>query len=121
VAIGVAVIGLIVVATSQAVGADNMKVPIYLDRDLLECDPPATLVEGTTMVPVRFVAEALGFSVTWHGPIQVVWIEKGSVTLPRRYSHSPVEMADLRDLETATKLLVAIVREMDGFGDFSFL
>jgi len=48
-------------------------------------------------------------------------IAAGSVTLPRRYSHSPVEMADLRDLETATKLLVAIVREMNGFGDFSFL
>jgi len=106
VAIGVAVIGLIVVATSQAVGADNMKVPIYLDRDLLECDPPATLVEGTTMVPVRFVAEALGFSVTWHGPIQVVWIEKGDrVVLLRVGKDQAVIDGETRPLPVAPVLI----------------
>ncbi len=49
-------------------------------------------------------------------------IAAGSVTIPRRYSHSPVEMADLRDLEYTTRLLTAVVKEMDECGpDFSFI
>ncbi len=49
-------------------------------------------------------------------------IAAGSVTIPRRYSHSPVEMADLRDLEHTTRLLAAVVREMHEYGsDFSFI
>ncbi|GEM_PF-3726641 len=91
--IGVVIIGLIMVGSSKAVGAGDMTIPIYLDKELLECDPPATLIEGTTMVPVRFVAEALGFSVTWHAPIQVVWIEKGDrvVLLREGKEHAVVD------------------------------
>ncbi|MFO8060978.1 MAG: M42 family metallopeptidase [Bacillota bacterium] len=49
-------------------------------------------------------------------------IAAGSITIPRRYSHSPVEMADLRDLEHTTQLLTAVVREMEEYGrDFSFV
>jgi putative aminopeptidase len=37
------------------------------------------------------------------------------VTMPRRYSHSPVEVLDLRDLEAAIRLCVEIVRHADRF------
>lgn len=40
-------------------------------------------------------------------------IPSGSITLPRRYSHSPVEMGDLHDMVNAVKLIDAIVREME--------
>ncbi len=48
-------------------------------------------------------------------------IPAGSVTLPRRYSHSPVEMGDIRDMKAATDLLRAVAHNMDKTGDFSFL
>jgi len=39
-------------------------------------------------------------------------IPSASVTLPRRYSHSPVEVADLNDAVAAVKILVGVVRGM---------
>lgn len=44
-----------------------------------------------------------------------------SVTIPRRYSHSPVEMADLSDLKNTTMLLEQIVRDMAKFPPLSFI
>jgi len=47
-------------------------------------------------------------------------IPAGSVTLPRRYSHSPVEVADLNDAEAAVHILVSVVRRME-HQDLSFV
>jgi endoglucanase len=38
----------------------------------------------------------------------------GSISIPRRYAHSPVEVADLRDVEGAFAWLHALVAAMDG-------
>lgn len=48
-------------------------------------------------------------------------IAAGSITLPRRYSHSPVEMADLNDAVGAYRLLGAVVGRMAGLPAFTFL
>jgi endoglucanase len=40
-------------------------------------------------------------------------IPGGSICFPRRYSHSPVEMSHLDDLENGLKLLVAFVKSLD--------
>ncbi|MFP4200311.1 MAG: M42 family peptidase, partial [Clostridia bacterium] len=48
-------------------------------------------------------------------------VAAASVTLPRRYSHSPVEMGDLRDMVAATNIITTVVRDMETFGDFSFV
>lgn len=40
-------------------------------------------------------------------------IPTGEVIVARRYSHSPIEVASLRDMENAAKLLAAIVRRLD--------
>ncbi|MGE5673180.1 MAG: M42 family metallopeptidase [Mycobacterium leprae] len=45
----------------------------------------------------------------------------GSITLPRRYSHSPVEVADLRDAVAAQRLLEAVLARMDRLPTFTFL
>lgn len=42
-------------------------------------------------------------------------IPSGSVCIPRRYSHSPVEMADLRDAVTTTHLLEALVLNLKDY------
>lgn len=48
-------------------------------------------------------------------------IPTGAITIPRRYSHSPVEMADLRDAEAAYHLLHALCREMPVKADLAFI
>jgi len=40
-------------------------------------------------------------------------VPTGEIIVARRYSHSPIEIASLRDMENAVKLLVAIVRRLD--------
>ncbi len=47
-------------------------------------------------------------------------IPAGSITLPRRYSHSPVEVGDIRDMEAAVRLLEAIIREMKEIDSFQY-
>lgn len=45
----------------------------------------------------------------------------GAVTIPRRYSHSPVEMLDLGDAVNAYKLLAVVVSDMEQISEISFL
>lgn len=45
-------------------------------------DAPARLMGGTTYVPLRFVAQALGEEVAWHGSTQTVVIGEGVAHAP---------------------------------------
>jgi putative aminopeptidase FrvX len=45
----------------------------------------------------------------------------GAITFARRYSHSPVEVADLNDFEKGLALLDLMIRENDKWGDLSFI
>ena len=55
----------------------------------------------------------------------IAWSGRGvpaaSLCLARRYSHSPVEVADLRDAEAALTLLRGVVASMDALPSFGFL
>ncbi|HEX9997267.1 MAG TPA: copper amine oxidase N-terminal domain-containing protein [Abditibacterium sp.] len=46
-------------------------------RDVL-LEQPATLVNGRTFVPLRFVAEATGAQVDWNAPLQLISIRAGA-------------------------------------------
>lgn len=41
-------------------------------------DVPGQIISGTTMVPLRFMGEALGADVTWDAPTQTVMISSGT-------------------------------------------
>ncbi len=43
-----------------------------------------------------------------------------AICLPRRYSHSPVEMADLRDARGASKLIAALIADFSADRSFAF-
>ncbi|HVB08829.1 MAG TPA: M20/M25/M40 family metallo-hydrolase [Bacillota bacterium] len=43
-----------------------------------------------------------------------------AICLPRRYSHSPVEMADLRDARGAAKLIAALIADFSGDRSFEY-
>ena len=55
----------------------------------------------------------------------IAWSGRGvpaaSLCLARRYSHSPVEVADMRDAEATLTLLRAVVASMDALAPFGFL
>lgn len=64
------------------IGGNNAKVwdpwvnDFVSDSHLLPLDAPAFIEDGRTYLPVRFVAENLGASVTWDGDTQTVTIKR---------------------------------------------
>ena len=44
-----------------------------------------------------------------------------AITFPRRYSHSPIEMADLKDFEAGFTLLEAMLRDSSQWGSLEFI
>ena len=42
----------------------------YVNGEAKTLDVPAQLINGSTMVPARFISEALGYDVTWYQPTQ---------------------------------------------------
>jgi endoglucanase len=48
-------------------------------------------------------------------------VPAASLCLPRRYAHSPTEVADLRDADATLHLLQALVARMDDLPGFGFL
>jgi putative aminopeptidase len=45
----------------------------------------------------------------------------GAITFARRYSHSPVEVADLNDFEKGLQLLERMITDVDNWGDMNFI
>lgn len=45
----------------------------------------------------------------------------GAITFARRYSHSPVEVADLNDFEKGLQLLIRMITDIEHWGDMSFI
>jgi putative aminopeptidase len=56
-------------------------------------------------------------AMAWSG----TGVPAASICLPRRYAHSPTEVADLRDADGALQLLRALVARMDDLPGFGFL
>ncbi len=56
-------------------------------------------------------------AIAWSGE----GVPAAALCLPRRYAHSPTEVADLRDADAALQLLGALVARMDDLPGFGFL
>ncbi|WP_366923110.1 copper amine oxidase N-terminal domain-containing protein [Metallumcola ferriviriculae] len=50
------------------------KLKAYINGNSIALDVPARITDGRTLVPLRFVAEALGADVYWDENSQIVWI-----------------------------------------------
>jgi len=55
---------------------------ILVDGNLINPDVPPQLINNRTMVPVRFIAEAMGTRVDWDEATQTVSIDSGAGTAP---------------------------------------
>ena len=49
---------------------------LITDKDEITLDVPAKIINGRTLVPVRFIADCFGVSVQWDGEIQRVILTK---------------------------------------------
>lgn len=57
----------------------------YINGKAVTLDAPATIVKGSTLVPVRFIAESLGADVKWDASTSTVIILHGEVTASDYY------------------------------------
>lgn len=55
----------------------------YLNKKKIDLDVPAVIIDGRTLVPIRFISESLGYDVSWKESVRTVVIEKkSSATTP---------------------------------------
>ena len=47
----------------------------HVNGEALKLDVPAKVVDGRTLVPIRFISESLGYDVSWDGLNQLVIIK----------------------------------------------
>jgi len=64
------------------IGSNNA----WVDGSTTMMDAPARLMSGRTMVPLRFLSEALGASVNWYAQTQTVAINTGAIIESERYN-----------------------------------
>lgn len=72
------IVGLIIGLFIGALGVANASAPIKLliNGNYVQCDVPPQNINGRVLVPARFVAEALGATVTWDNINQTVVINR---------------------------------------------
>lgn len=63
----------------------------YVDGERVSIDVPATIVKKRTLVPIRFVSQALGYQVEWNAAskVAVVWTNKHTVSATEKDSSHP--------------------------------
>lgn len=70
---------LFVVNTSAHEG-----ITIYVNEQILQCDPAPYIENGRTMVPMRKIFEALNAEVDWDGTTQTITARKDSTVYKSR-------------------------------------
>jgi len=57
---------LLILLMTVTVSAET-DITISLNDELMMLEEPAVIVEGRTLIPVKFIFEPLGLDVTWNG------------------------------------------------------
>jgi hypothetical protein len=78
-----------------------------IDGRTVAMDTPAMILNGSTMVPIRFISEALGAQVSWNDPSRTVMI---STDVVANNNNRPIEFANTRrfTLQEGTVLPVTL-------------
>lgn len=61
----------------------------FLNSKAIELDVPATISDGRTLVPIRFVSESFGYDVKWNDASRTVSIDYPSKTITPTLSTTP--------------------------------
>ncbi|MFC4640044.1 M42 family metallopeptidase [Deinococcus hohokamensis] len=78
-------------------------------------------VAGSAQVPLQLCTFHAGSNDSAAMAWAAQGIAAGSLTIPRRYSHSPMELADLNDAVGAFNVLRGVIGCMDALPEFTFL
>lgn len=68
-------------ATTTQTQASSGGIKVYLNGRLLSFDQPPVIINGSTLVPMRAIFEALGATVNWEAASQMVTATKGNTTI----------------------------------------
>lgn len=74
----------------------------YRNQQAAELDVAPVILQGRTMLPIRFIAESFGFDVAWDPAAQTVTVSKTAAEKP---AANPDPQVGVFDLENATVLL----------------
>ena len=69
---GIALSALLVLGASVPAAAEETPITVYVNGAQVEFDVQPQLINDRTMVPMRFIFEALGASVTYDGTTQTI-------------------------------------------------
>ncbi len=83
-----------------------------VDGKTVAMDVPAMLINGSTMVPIRFVSESLGANVAWNDPSRTVLITTNYAVTDPAFNNNgkPIEFANARkfNLQKGTVIPVTL-------------
>lgn len=71
----------------------------------INLDVPAQIINQRTMVPVRFIAEALSYKVNWNQASQTVLIADEQAATPSETTQAPAANAPKQEAANAVKLI----------------
>jgi endonuclease YncB( thermonuclease family) len=72
---------------SDIVNANTSNPTVFLDGKKLEFDVPPTIIDGSTLVPLRKIFESLGATVGWDDSTQTVTAVKKTTTIQYTVGH----------------------------------
>lgn len=75
------IILMLIISFSSNVFADSEPINIYLDGELLEVSQEPIIINGTTLVPMRDIFEALDMEVYWNGETKTATGVKDGLTI----------------------------------------
>lgn len=76
----VALVSVLVCLPPQQTEA-QLPVTLVVESRIVYPDVPPQIVNGRVMVPLRFVAEALGMEVSWDNATRTVWVKRPAAPL----------------------------------------
>ncbi|GGF75853.1 hypothetical protein GCM10010912_21250 [Paenibacillus albidus] len=94
--LGVLLLFLLLFAAAAGTGhADRAETHIYLDGHELAVakDAGVQIMNGSVMVPLRLVAEQLGYAVKWDNTAKTASIRQGETTLKLKLNHAVAEVS----------------------------
>lgn len=102
-------IGLLLSAATLAFAAQPIKLIVNGVDITPKCDVPPQIIDGRTMVPARFLAEALGATVKWDSENRAVIITKN--TQP---DVVPANLSETKDLKSIPVLALGETADING-------
>lgn len=102
------VTGLFLASTTFAFAADQIK--LIVNGKEIQCDVPPQVIDGRTMVPARFLAEALGAKVEWDEARNAVNIITNQSVAPAQPEAAQVSSGDEINVKAADGALLYTVK-----------